>query len=247
MDIYENIIIGNFLYGLGFQIGAGSVGKPHAMAINLLQQTPQDRSLADLLIQGASVFRLIEFKRLRNKSPKERAKHLLISGSVKGEPHLQSFAMRCHWYVETELGKDEFQSWVRPYLLLPDRSKNGTMEQLIQLTARDALSGSRDEKERAKFRAYIELLLRINGYSGEGSGALIFATSGDGSGNPKYVAVRNLLDLIKTDRTIMREYQQIDMTRASEAIVQRSEPTLTQRPTRGRGFSRSRGFGMDMD
>lgn len=43
MDIYENIIIGNFLYSFGAAMGARSHVKELPLSVNLLQQTPLDR------------------------------------------------------------------------------------------------------------------------------------------------------------------------------------------------------------
>jgi hypothetical protein len=211
MDIYENIVIGNFLYGLGFQIGRSSVAKPHAMAINLLQQTPMDKPLADLLMQGASVFRIIEFKRLKNKSNKEANKHTAVLRSVENVPDLKEFSLRSHWYVETELVKADFRTWTRPYLMLTERGKNIKFEDFILQTATASLSGKQDNNECRLFESYIAKLMRANNSSGGGSGALVFAASGNESGAPRYVAVRDLLDLKQTHRTIMQSYRKPDV------------------------------------
>lgn len=54
MKLYENVIIGNFLYGLGLDIGIkigldnGTETLPEII-INLLQQTPADKELGDML------------------------------------------------------------------------------------------------------------------------------------------------------------------------------------------------------
>jgi|GEM_PF-3203239 len=66
MDIYENIIIGNFLYSFGVAMGGRSDAKELPLLVNLLQQTPLDQGAGDVLVRGARVMRLLEFKRLAN-------------------------------------------------------------------------------------------------------------------------------------------------------------------------------------
>lgn len=62
MKLYENVVIGNFLYGLGFSIGMSTIGNNQLSIINLLQQTPADKELGDMLLEFPGVVRLIEFK-----------------------------------------------------------------------------------------------------------------------------------------------------------------------------------------
>ena len=52
----------------------GLQAKPEPISVNLLQQTPLDTSLGDVLLAKARVVRLIEFKREANKDRKERAR-----------------------------------------------------------------------------------------------------------------------------------------------------------------------------
>jgi hypothetical protein len=46
MKLYENVVIGNFLFSLGFAISAKSKTNTILTSINLLQQTPADKLLA---------------------------------------------------------------------------------------------------------------------------------------------------------------------------------------------------------
>jgi len=241
MDIYENIVIGNFLYGLGFQLGAGSKGLPHEMAVNLLQQTPLDRPLGDVLIEGASVFRLIEFKRRRNSSDKERAKHWHIRQTLSARPYLADYGLRWHWYVETEV-TDRFRSYVRPYLHLLDASRNGTLEAFIQNTANEALSSRDGAKERELFHEYVGHLLRITAYSGEGSGALVFTAGGGDGRTPRFAAVRDIRDLGKLDREVINAYWKADLAQRNEVEAPRQDLAQTQGRGRGRSLSRDYSF-----
>ncbi|MDP6008078.1 hypothetical protein ACLHT5_11360 [Pseudomonas aeruginosa] len=64
MKLYENITIGNFLFALGYAIRDLQQGSKSAAvgSVNLLQQTPADRLLADVLLNFGGVARLLEFK-----------------------------------------------------------------------------------------------------------------------------------------------------------------------------------------
>ncbi|CAM2157911.1 hypothetical protein PT2222_470001 [Paraburkholderia tropica] len=58
MEPYENIVIGNFLYSFGLTVGQLSGEAVRPMCVNLLQQTPLDRPLGDLMFENAGVVRL---------------------------------------------------------------------------------------------------------------------------------------------------------------------------------------------
>ncbi len=68
MKLYENVVIGNFLYGLGVSVGAQLRGHILPASVNLLQQTPEDKALADVLLSFPGTLRLIEFKSADNRS-----------------------------------------------------------------------------------------------------------------------------------------------------------------------------------
>ena len=81
MPIYENLVIGNFLYALGLKIGA----RQHDylipdLTVNLIQQTPIDFVLGDVLLVGPRAVALLEFKREANREGhrKEQSKLLKI-------------------------------------------------------------------------------------------------------------------------------------------------------------------------
>ena len=46
---YENVIIGNFIYGLGLVMGKNP--RQIDSCVNLLQQTPLDKVLGDVMLQ----------------------------------------------------------------------------------------------------------------------------------------------------------------------------------------------------
>lgn len=104
MDLYENTLIGTFLYGLGIEVGAHAGTKPFASGVDLLQQTPLDASLADLLIQSPSFVRLFEFKRAVSRDPKESRKRRFLERVIGAEDdadRLRDIANAIHWHIES--------------------------------------------------------------------------------------------------------------------------------------------------
>ena len=84
MKLYENVIIGNFLYTLGLNIGINKE-LPKYSSINLLQQTPADKALGDVLLEFPGVVRLIEFKNKKSDKEKEKTRLKLLEMALSGE------------------------------------------------------------------------------------------------------------------------------------------------------------------
>lgn len=119
MDIYENVVIGSFLYGLGAAVGArvGEDGSP-LLAANLLQQTPLDKTTGDVLVRGARTMRLLEFKRTTNDDNKEASKLKLLTAALAGKAtaDLAPISPKIHWFIETKNSAEKFNINIRPYL-----------------------------------------------------------------------------------------------------------------------------------
>lgn len=54
---YENVIIGNFIYGLGLVMGKNP--RQIDSCVNLLQQTPLDKVLGDVMLQFPGAWQLM--------------------------------------------------------------------------------------------------------------------------------------------------------------------------------------------
>lgn len=91
---FENIIIGNFLFGLGLVMG----NKPRQVdaCVNLLQQTPLDKVLGDVMLQFPGSWRLIEFKRRGANLKKEKVKLATYRGATSRDRELRAASMRAH-------------------------------------------------------------------------------------------------------------------------------------------------------
>jgi hypothetical protein len=82
-DTYENLILGNFLFGLGLELGLNQEHAPvPSTLVNLHQQTNLDTRLCDVLILNSRFFRMFEFKRTANDREKEKSKVIQLSRAL---------------------------------------------------------------------------------------------------------------------------------------------------------------------
>lgn len=102
VNVYENIIIGNYLFLLGTEMARRNDQLP-PISINLLQQMPADKTLADLLLANRGMCRIIEFKRAGKVPPKEKKKLIALRSGIENtdKPRLwRMISGWLHWYVE---------------------------------------------------------------------------------------------------------------------------------------------------
>ncbi len=196
---YENIIIGNFLYGLGMLMGR----EPNAVdgCINLTQQTKLDGVLGDVMLQFSSVWRLIEFKRHGAAMKKENAKVEIFRGALSDTPALEDVSRRVHWYVESDLrGKPDaregtmWHSAARPYLDLRQRGAGITMAQFAQKTVREACDGVPISVE--DLELYMALIKAFGCLDGANTSGLLVGISS--AGGLAYVPLDSIADLRET-------------------------------------------------
>lgn len=175
MDIYENIIIGNFLFSLGVAIGARSnTNESPPISVNLLQQTPLDRNTGDVLVRGACAMRLLEFKRLRNDNEKEIAKlrHLEAGLNNQSTVDLIPISRNVHWFIESNNSQSRLAINIRPYLDLENAaivgpSLDGFIADFVNETSKAKIA---DENT---FSRYLNLLALCQGSPNGASGGLI--------------------------------------------------------------------------
>lgn len=117
MKLYENITIGNFLFALGYAIRDLQQGSKSAAvgSVNLFQQTPADRLLADVLLNFGGVARLLEFKAEGARLDKELGKHAGLKQVIEDQG-LSEISREVHWYVETKATEDSLGLLSVPYL-----------------------------------------------------------------------------------------------------------------------------------
>lgn len=197
MDIYENIIIGNFLFNLGAEMGKRAVeidGVP--IAVNLLQQTPLDKSVGDVLIQGACVMRLLEFKRSKNDDSKEKTKRLLLERTLSNQSFcdLIPLSRQVHWFIQSNVKSHSAGAIDRivPYLDFEDMSASSIdLEPFIADMVSDAISLNSDCSE--IYTRYLNTIALSQGSTKGGSGGLVVAISA--TGKVSYAVIEDFREL----------------------------------------------------
>ncbi|WP_272016349.1 hypothetical protein [Pseudomonas aeruginosa] len=222
MKVYENVIIGNFLYGLGFTVGGFLRGQDALPAIvNQLQQTPVDTELGDVLLTFPGLVRLIEFKMKGGDIKKERLRQrkLALALSTPENAHLLAVSRSVHWYVEVaaKLSDTPLVCRAEPYVDAlsdgHDRKAPGTFEHLIEHTAREAV-GELDPHERALAQLYLRLVRMTLGKDSAGAGGLLLVVGGGGTMH--FAHLQDVSDLNLPDRQWLAQALQV------------REPQLTQ-------------------
>lgn len=193
MKLYENVVIGNFLYGLGFSIRSHLKSQTFPSIISLLQQTPADKVLGDLLIEFPGVVRVIEFKQRSNTSNKERLRLGQLKAALGDDPGMQQVSREIHWFIETDPAEKTFVSRIVPYLdAYPKDKQQHDFASFINTVARDAVEAksvsSLDDQRR-----YLQLIAICQGGGEVSSGGLVVAISPEG--NLQYVELTSMMEL----------------------------------------------------
>ncbi|WGK59955.1 hypothetical protein [Pantoea sp. SS70] len=202
MKLYENVVIGNFLYGLGVSVGARLGGEVLPASVNLLQQTPEDKALGDVLLSFPGTLRLIEFKSAANRSDKEETRFRKLSHALECRKGLSEVSHRIHWYVETT---PDVQSGVKTYfssylsaLSQPARQAEPlNLERFIAQTTRSIFSAQTEAEDPVAVSNSLKLIRWCQDVDEKSSaGALIVVC--DGRGNLQYAELKNIMELSMT-------------------------------------------------
>ncbi|WP_406640701.1 hypothetical protein [Pectobacterium brasiliense] len=227
MKLYENVVIGNFLYGLGVSIGGRLKSGYLPSAVSLLQQTPEDKALGDVLLDFPGTLRLIEFKAQGNYSKKELSRYKNLLPAIEGSPEMLSISRRVHWYVETAPSALKgVEAFFSPYLDVFETEKPAkqpfALERFIESVADDAVSSKNDERD-ALEKDYLKLVRWFQGVGETGAGALIVIV-GSGGGI-EFVALEDLMALNMSYQKWMayRQYEELKMEKALETGLKKKE------------------------
>ncbi|RRU75157.1 hypothetical protein EGJ05_10060 [Stutzerimonas xanthomarina] len=205
MKLYENITIGNFLFALGYAIRDFQQGSKCAAlgSINLLQQTPADQLLADVLLNFGGVARLLEFKAEGADLRKERGKHAGLMAAIE-QKQLTDISREVHWYVETKSTEDSLGLLTVPYLdAFPrNRARVGRLQDLVQSTA-EAIAFQRSNFTAKQIRDYLLTVKTVNGSEASGSGGLLLLA--EPGGVLKFAPLEDMLELNMTLRAWAKE------------------------------------------
>lgn len=194
---YENIVIGNFLYGLGLAMGRHPQGV--SGCVNLLQQGPLDPVLGDVMLQFPAVWRLIEFKRDGADLGKEQIKLQMIEGATKDNEPLRAVSRAVHWFVVSgdrrkkgDSAPENLPIKVRPYLDMASHEAGGTtLEDFAEEIVRQACDGEWTTKDQLDL--YMEFITLFGQLRGLNTSGLLVGVSGQGG--LTYVPVPDVSDL----------------------------------------------------
>lgn len=178
MKLYENVIIGNFLYGLGHAIGSDARHKETLSVINLLQQTPADKELGDVLLEFPGVVRLIEFKNRSGSLKKEKRRHSQLKAALGTNLKYKDISKTIHWYVETEYFDECCINNIKPYLNAFDDDLNSyfTLETFIDEIKQDVIHPDSTFSE-TDYKDYLSLVARCQGTGEVGTGGIVIAVT----------------------------------------------------------------------
>ena len=180
MKLYENVLIGNFLYGLGYSIGNALPNKKQLAIINLLQQTPADKELGDMLLEFPGVIRLIEFKNNENKSDKELKRCNQLKIAIGDNEEVRRISKEIHWYVETEPFKETCFNNIKPYInAFDDTDSFYTIESFIAEITSSVINPQSTISSKM-LESYLALIARCQGSGEVGTGGLVVSISKDG-------------------------------------------------------------------
>ncbi|MDX1539587.1 hypothetical protein [Arsukibacterium sp.] len=192
MKLYENVIIGNFLYGLGLSIGRALPEQRTLSVVNLLQQTPADKSLGDMLVEFESVVRLIEFKNKGSSLKKEKNKQTQLITALIGQNDLIAVSREAHWYVETEPFEEKCANNITPYLeAFSGASSSYTLEGFIG-SITHAVKSPQKKFTAEQLKAYLAVVAACQGDGKVGTGGIIVSVDKDGI---KYLQYADIMQL----------------------------------------------------
>lgn len=232
-DPLENIIIGNFLYGLGLSLGQRAGSDAPRGCVNLLQQTPLDRPLGDVFIRFTGAVRLLEFKRSTASKLKELRKLTVLQAAIRNRPDLRALSHQIHWYVEMKKDPFEFSISARPYLDMVERRMSaldlaGTICDVV-----DQALAARPDDNATLVDEYLKAVALFAGERTGSSSGMVVAV--DGKGGIQWVAVDDIRDLSATpmqlfERSRLERQQSLELERErslrQERSLSRSGPSL---------------------
>ncbi|XMB48870.1 hypothetical protein QQ999_23760 [Pseudomonas fluorescens] len=229
MKLYENITIGNFLFALGYALRNAQGNQQLAGSVNLLQQTPADKLLGDVLLKFTGVVRLIEFKAHGASITKERDKHEVLSEFIAAK-QLERISREVHWYVESKATDTSLGLLTVPYLdAFAGRTYTltGRLQDFVHNLAQD-IAHQRTGYTSKEINDYLLYVRTMQGSGETGTGGLLLLA--EPSGRLRYAAINDFADLNMDHRPwVEQEIQRSEMKQQLEIERGAKEYTRKQR------------------
>ncbi len=177
-DPLDNLVIGQFLFRLGVDLGRRGGAAPLACT-NLLQQVAPQRALHEVLVETTGVARLFEFRRSAVPTISEYRKYRVLHAALRRQADLRALSRRIHWNVEPTVrldGRDsgcQFDFSAGPYLDGPeaDGSRFGLAEMIERIV--DDVLDPRAGDDGALIADYLNAVAQFAGRPGAASGLLV--------------------------------------------------------------------------
>lgn len=239
MKIYENLVIGNFLYALGISIGKATAEKTQFSVINLLQQTPDDKLLGDLLIEYPGVVKLIEFKNKKSNLKKEKDRIDQLTISLDNNQEMHTTSKKVHWYIETSPFEEKCFNRIVPYLdAFKPALSTLTIESFIKHITQEVVDQIATNENKS-VKNYLQIVAACQGThkrrdegSGDmstGSGGLILCVHANGLAFVQYTNILQLqLQHKQFVRGLQNNYNSIMAPEMGEKQELQKSKTLTR-------------------
>lgn len=190
--------------------------------INLLQQSPVDHELADVLLTFPGLVRLLEFKMTKADKRKEQDRHRRLSIALENENQdLIDTSRSVHWYVEVSSTPEAPASITRlvPYLDAFSQVSVGLarLEDFIDHTARQAI-GEAPPQMHASAKSYLDIVRLTFANKQVEAGGLLIVVDGQGGGM-HFAQLRDITDLqLPYKEWLERSLQEHTFERPSKAL-----------------------------
>jgi hypothetical protein len=236
---YENVFIGNFLYMLGLRLGLEMQNRAPASCVNLLQQTPADKKVGDLMLEFAGAVRIVEFKRVEASLDKELEKLHQLRQVLPEE--LEVLSRDLHAFVLTHDDGSLENAEVRPYIDFNSGVPAGSnAKAFLDALVADVKAG-RPKYKGVQIKRYLDILGNWSDVS-SGTSGFIVAVDSDGTVHQlpieDFRELRLQVDLIKHNRAeVQRELEDIQEKVLTDtldlaAVRERERHPAPSRPSR---------------
>lgn len=181
-DPLDNLVIGQFLFRLGVDLGRRAGAAPLACS-NLLQQVAPQQALHQVFVESTGVVRLFEFRRSALPTISEYRRYRILHAALRRQPELRVLSRRLHWAVEPSVRVDTvdgasgpacaFDFSAGPYLDGPeaDGPRFG-LEEMIEGIVDDVLDPRAGDDGRL-IGNYLDAVALFTGRAGAAAGLLL--------------------------------------------------------------------------
>jgi len=179
---YENVYLGNFIFALGY-FAASDRDDLSNKAIQLVQQTPDEKELSDLFINWGGRSFIFEFKRNESKIKSELSKEpkKKLNLAIRNDENIayKLLSYQGHWLA---YGIDSGLRFIRYASLHENKPDGVNLSRFCKaLLARPRVSGL--GLEYGELKTYLSFIGKVTDTDSEGCGGFILNISEDGNLN----------------------------------------------------------------